>query len=86
MIVVMCGCKFGSSPKFIWLIVMLQSYMQGYVVLHIIRSALQKFEASIVFEKYNIVYKMRGKKIQAHTQNIWHQTNLRFKMAQNLKI
>ena len=29
---------------------------------------------------------MRGKKIQAHTQNIWHQTNLRFKMAQNLKI
>jgi hypothetical protein len=62
MIVVMCGCKFGSSPKFIWLIVMLQSYMQGYVVWHIIRSALQKFEASIVCEKYNIVYKMRGKK------------------------
>ena len=65
---------------------MLQSYMQGYVVWHIIRSALQKFEASIVCEKYNIVYKMRGKKIQAHTQKIWSQTNLRFKQNKSKKM
>jgi len=87
MVVIMCGCEFGSSLKFIWLIVMLQSYMHGYVVGHIVRLALQKIEASIVCAKYNIVHKMRDKKnTRRHTQNIWGQTNLHFKLSQNLKI
>ena len=71
MVVIMCGCEFGSSLKFIWLIVMLQSYMHGYVVGHIVRLALQKIEASIVCAKYNIVHKMRDKKIRGDIPKIF---------------
>jgi len=44
MVVIICGCEFGSSLKFIWLIVMLQSYMHGYVAGDVVRLTVQKMK------------------------------------------